>query len=110
MSAVVELEIVMIRPSSARCCHASCIPWNTPLTLTAKLRSNSASVISPNGLVIATAALFTSTSHRPNAASISSTIAWYSVRLLMSAAIATAVPPAALIAATTLPAGSGVWL
>ncbi len=65
ISAVVELEIVMIRPPSARCCQASCSPWKTPLTLTAKLRSNSASVICANGLVIAAAALFTSTSQRP---------------------------------------------
>jgi hypothetical protein len=47
------------------------------LTLTAKLRSNSASVISPNGLVIATEALLTRMSHRPNSASSRSSIAWY---------------------------------
>jgi acyl-CoA synthetase (AMP-forming)/AMP-acid ligase II len=106
----VVLEMVMIRPPSARRSQASCRPWNTPLTFTAKLRSNSASVISPNGLVIATAALFTRMSQRPSPASICSTIAWYSARMLTSAAAAIAVPPAVVISATTLPAGSGMWL
>jgi len=46
-----------------------------PLTLTAKLRSNSASVIVPKGLVIATAALFTRMSQWPDSASSWSTIA-----------------------------------
>ena len=60
--------------------------------------------------MIATAALFTRMSQRPNSASSCSTIAWYSARLLTSAAAAIAVPPAAVISATTLPAGSGMWL
>src|SRR5258708_33637736 len=68
ISAVVEPGVVMIRPAPARCCQASCRPWNRPLTLTAKLRSNSASVTWANGLGIATAALFTRTSHRAHAA------------------------------------------
>jgi hypothetical protein len=58
--------------------------------------------------MIATAALFTSTSHRPYSASIRLTMAWYSPRLLTSAAIASAVPPAASISATVLSASSGV--
>src|SRR6266852_7656721 len=57
--------MVMIRPPSARCSRASWSPWNTPLTLTEKLKSNSASEIWANGLVTATAALFTRMSHRP---------------------------------------------
>src|SRR5262249_51618499 len=86
----------------------SCRPWNTPLTLTAKLRSNSASV----SCAVATAALLTSMSHRPNSASISSTMARYSARLLMSAATVIAVPSAARMPAATFCAGSGVcgWL
>ena len=78
------------------------------MTLTAKLRSKSASVICANGMVIATAALFTSTSQRPYAASIRRTMAWYSSRLLTSAATASAVPPAASICATVSSAGAGV--
>src|SRR6266540_5061518 len=102
----------MIRPPSARWSQASCNPWNTPLTLTAKLRSNSSSLISGNGLVIATAALLTSTSQRPYSPSSRWTMAWYSARLLMSAATARAVPPAAAMSATTAAAGSRVcgWL
>src|SRR4029453_8502976 len=99
----------MIRPPSARCSQASCNPWNTPLTLTAKLRSNSSSVIWGNGLVTATAALLTRTSQRPYSPSSRSTMARYWARLLMSAAMARAAPPAAAMSATTAAAGSGVW-
>ena len=65
MNPVVELEMVMIRPLSARRSPASCRPCNTPLTLTAKLMSNSASVIWGNGLVMMAAALFIRVSQRP---------------------------------------------
>src|SRR5260370_19329874 len=47
-------------------------------------------------------------SHRPYSPSMRSTISWYSDRLLMSAAIASALPPAASIPASTGPASSGV--
>jgi hypothetical protein len=58
--------------------------------------------------VIATVALFTSTSHQPHEASTYSIMAWYSARLLTSAATAIADPPAAWMSATIFPAGSGV--
>src|SRR5579864_2989902 len=85
-------------------------PRNTPLTLTAKARSNSSSPISSIGLLMwVVPALLTRMSRPPNADSVSATAAAKSAFLVTSQAIAMALLPmarAAAFAASTLMSAS----
>ena len=66
---------MMMRPPLFMCFSAACVATNTPRKLTSIRRSSSSRVVSSNLLGTAVPALFTSTSSRPNVATVFSTAA-----------------------------------
>src|SRR5207249_11130740 len=102
--------IMMMRPPFFMCFSAACVATSVPRTLTSISRSSSSSVVSSNLLGIAVPALFTSTSGRPKAATVSSTAALLASASAASAWIAIALPPARPISLTTDAAASAPFV
>src|SRR3984885_2126795 len=101
-----EPILIMLPPSGPKYFNASCELRISPSTLRSNILWNCASVTSPSGVNSYTPALFTSTSSRPNAFFVSANTLPMSSFLEKSPCTATALPPFALISATTLSAPS----
>src|ERR1700730_12722071 len=93
--------IMMMRPPSFMCFSAACVVASTPRRLMSITRSISSSVVSSNGFGMAVPALLTSTSSRPNVATVFSTALLTASTSAASAWIATAFPPLCSMALTT---------
>src|SRR6202795_439864 len=92
---------MMMRPPSFMCFSAACVVASTPRRVMSITRSISSSVVSSNVFGKAVPALLTSTSSRPNVATVFSTALLTASASAASAWIATAFPPSCSIALTT---------
>src|SRR5260370_24596587 len=101
---------MMMRPPSFMCFSAACVATNTPRMLMSITRSISSSVVSANDFGMAVPALFTSTSSRPNVATVFSTAAATASASAASAWIAIAFRPARSISLTTDAAASAPFV
>src|SRR3954469_1687842 len=98
---VTQLPIVITRPPSPRTPAAAWVAANTPRTFTASTRSTSSSAVSLKAPTKPTPALFTSTSSRPNSATVAETADDTAAASAESAWIASARRPRFLICSTT---------
>src|SRR5882724_2470196 len=92
-------------PALIMCGTQAWVQMNAPSSTTASTRCQSSSLISPNGVSIRTAALFTSASMRPKRLSVASTISDTARGSVTSAMWTAAFPPALSIIATV----SSAW-
>ncbi|MNG22077.1 hypothetical protein D3C84_1065250 [compost metagenome] len=97
MRSALVLPMLMMRPPSVMCLAAAWVAMNTLRTLMARVWSKSSSLKSASGATASTPALLTRISRRPKASTVADTAPRIASASALSALMARALPPLAVM-------------